>query len=378
MQFIRIPALLAAALLCVAAGPPQRAPSPGASPAPSSTPAAPPPLARGAVPTADAPGARDATALPRYAGAILLESKASAFDEIALPNAKLVRQGDERDSRNNRVNRPPEPVKAEGRLTRMTYLLPQGRSALEVLRGYQQAAKEAGGDVLYECTRDACGGSAVGNASGGGSQTGIVQMLYPYDMVAGPWTMCALAEDMTDQRYTLLDLPNGGGKAAVLVWTVGAVAAGSSCQAWPGRLAAMVVTVETAKREQRMETVTAAAMGQDLARQGRVALYSILFDTGRAEVKPESQPQLAELVGFLRGAPDMKVLVVGHTDNQGALDYNLDLSRRRAQAVVAALAGQGIPATRMVPQGVGMAAPLASNDAEDGRARNRRVELVRQ
>jgi outer membrane protein OmpA-like peptidoglycan-associated protein len=68
--------------------------------------------------------------------------------------------------------------------------------------------------------------------------------------------------------------------------------------------------------------------------------------------------------------------VVGHTDNQGAPDLNLDLSRRRAQAVVAALTGQGIPAARLTARGIGMAAPLAADETDEGRARNRPVELV--
>ena len=345
--------------------------------APAAVPAS-PPLGRGAVPTGDAPGARDSAALPRYAGAILLESKVTAFDEIALPNAKLEPQGDRRDSRNNRVNLPPDPLKLEGRLTRMTYLQPDGRAALEVIRGYQQAVKDAGGSVLYECARGECGGSESTSATGGGSGTGVINMLYPYDMVGGNWTMCALDERVASQRYTLLDLPKNGGKAAVLVWTVPDVVAGSSCHAWVGRLVSLVVTLETAAREQRMETVSASAMEQGLARDGRVALYSILFDTAKADIKPESQPQMTELLGFLRGQPGTRVLVVGHTDNQGALDYNQDLSRRRAQAVTAALAAGGIPAARMVPQGVGMAAPLATNETEEGRAKNRRVELVKQ
>ncbi|MDP4024658.1 DUF4892 domain-containing protein [Methylobacterium sp. NEAU 140] len=357
--------LACAALFLIAAGPP---PARQAAP----------PLKAGAIPPGDAPGARDAAVLPRYAGGILLESKASAFDEIALPNAKLERRPDKADAHNNDLYLPPEPLTVEGRVTRMVYLQPEGRSALEVVRGYQQAVKDAGGSVLFECNRDECGGSSTTSARSGGSKTGLIHMLYPYDMIAGPWTECALQEDRSGQRYTLLDLPKGGGKAAVLAWNVGDVSAGSNCKAWVGRLVTLVVTAETAAREQRMETVAASAMGQGLAREGRVALYAIQFDTAKADIKPESQPQLAELVSFLRGAPATKVLVVGHTDNQAGLDYNLDLSRRRAQAVVTALTGAGIPGGRMTAQGVGMAAPLASNDTDEGRAKNRRVELVKQ
>jgi outer membrane protein OmpA-like peptidoglycan-associated protein len=103
-----------------------------------------------------------------------------------------------------------------------------------------------------------------------------------------------------------------------------------------------------------------------------------LFDTGRAEIKPESQPQIAEMVAFLRANPGLRALIVGHTDSQGGLDYNLDLSRRRAASVVGALTSQGVQASRLTPQGVGMAAPVSTNDTDEGRARNRRVEMVKQ
>jgi outer membrane protein OmpA-like peptidoglycan-associated protein len=125
-----------------------------------------------------------------------------------------------------------------------------------------------------------------------------------------------------------------------------------------------------------MEMVRADAMGASMARDGKVAIYAILFDTGRADIKPESQPQLGEMVAFLRANPGLRVLVVGHTDNQGGLDYNVDLSRRRAASVVQALVAQGIPGSRLVPAGVGMAAPVSTNTTDEGRARNRRVEMV--
>ena len=360
--------LLLLALLLSAPALAQTRPPP-ARPAPAA-----PPLARGAVPAADAPGARDGS-LARYAGSILLEAKGGAFDEIKLPNAKLVRAGTERDGRNNDLYLLPNPLKLEGRLTRLTYLIPEGRSPLEVIRGYQQLVRDGGGAVPWECAGAECGGSPATRATQGGSETGVIHMLYPYDLVAGNWTMCPLDENRAAQRYTLLDLPNGGGKAAVLSWTIGDVSAGSDCKAWVGRTVALA---ETAARGQRMEVVQAAALGQGLQRDGRVALYAILFDTNRAEVKLDSAPQLAELVAFLRKDPALRALVVGHTDNQGGLDPNVDLSRRRAQAVVAALVAAGIPASRLVAQGVGMAAPVSTNATEEGRTRNRRVELVQQ
>jgi outer membrane protein OmpA-like peptidoglycan-associated protein len=112
---------------------------------------------------------------------------------------------------------------------------------------------------------------------------------------------------------------------------------------------------------------------------GHVEVPGIFFDTAKADLKPESDAAVAEIAKLLKADPSLKVYVVGHTDNVSTLDVNLKLSQARADAVVQALvAKHGIAAARLVGRGVGPLAPIASNDAEDGRARNRRVELVKQ
>ncbi|MBK6900838.1 MAG: OmpA family protein [bacterium] len=122
----------------------------------------------------------------------------------------------------------------------------------------------------------------------------------------------------------------------------------------------------------------AAALGSDLAAAGHAALYGIYFDTGASEVKPESEPALAEVAKLLGQDPGLTLLVVGHTDMVGQLDANLALSRARAEAVVQALVSRhGIAAARLAGHGAGPLAPVAANDTEEGRARNRRVELVK-
>ena len=123
--------------------------------------------------------------------------------------------------------------------------------------------------------------------------------------------------------------------------------------------------------------VAADQIAKSLMDTGKVVFYGIYFDTDKAVIKPESAPTLAEMAKFLKANATTKVFVVGHTDNQGALDHNQKLSRDRAAAVVAALATtHGVPRDRMTPDGVGPLAPVAANDAEAGRAKNRRVEMV--
>ncbi len=123
----------------------------------------------------------------------------------------------------------------------------------------------------------------------------------------------------------------------------------------------------------------AAELSSGLSGAGHAVVNGILFDTGKAEVKAESAPALEEVAKLLKQDAKLKAYVVGHTDNAGPLAANMDLSKRRAAAVVDLLIKQyGAAADRLQAYGGGPYAPLASNDTEDGRTVNRRVELVKQ
>ena len=118
-------------------------------------------------------------------------------------------------------------------------------------------------------------------------------------------------------------------------------------------------------------------MAEELERTGHIALYNVFFDFDRATLKLESGPALREIATLAAERLDLDFFVVGHTDAKGALDYNLDLSRKRAAAVVATLQqDHGVAPGRLDAHGVGPLSPVASNSEEGGRALNRRVELV--
>lgn len=135
--------------------------------------------------------------------------------------------------------------------------------------------------------------------------------------------------------------------------------------------------IEVRPMVQHMVVVSADEMSQTIASKGRVALYGILFDFNKADLKAESRPALGEIAKLMQQDPNLKLHVVGHTDNVGGYDFNLSLSKRRAEAVVAALAREyGIAGHRLTPNGVAYLAPVAANTSEEGRAKNRRVELV--
>lgn len=125
--------------------------------------------------------------------------------------------------------------------------------------------------------------------------------------------------------------------------------------------------------------INAATISKEIEETGSIAVYDILFDVDEAKLKNSSAPILGEIAGYMSANGQIKIYVVGHTDNTGSYDHNMDLSRRRADAVVEALVDDhGIETSRLRASGVGPIAPIASNLTEDGKAKNRRVQLVAQ
>jgi len=123
----------------------------------------------------------------------------------------------------------------------------------------------------------------------------------------------------------------------------------------------------------------AESLAGSINETGKAAVYGIYFDTGKSEIKPESEPSISEIAKLLKADPNLKLYVVGHTDNVGTFNSNIKLSQDRASAVVSALVSKhGIATARLTPFGAGPTAPVASNRSEEGRAKNRRVELVAQ
>jgi len=114
-----------------------------------------------------------------------------------------------------------------------------------------------------------------------------------------------------------------------------------------------------------------------IATDGHVALL-VNFDFNKASLRPDALPVIDEVAGVMKSQPDLKLEVQGHTDGIGSKDYNQSLSENRAKTIVAALVAKGIDGKRLKPSGFGASKPVADNGTEEGRAQNRRVELVRQ
>ncbi len=137
-------------------------------------------------------------------------------------------------------------------------------------------------------------------------------------------------------------------------------------------------TILTVKSMTQEVTADASSLADELNKSGHVAVYGIHFETGKAAILPDSESILSEIAKMLQQNPGVKLSVEGHTDNVGSAASNQILSEKRAQAVVAWLTTHGVDSARLKAKGWGQTKPVADNGTDDGRAKNRRVELVKQ
>lgn len=133
----------------------------------------------------------------------------------------------------------------------------------------------------------------------------------------------------------------------------------------------------TVVRSTEMAQEMSSGWAEEIDRSGRVAVYGIEFDPGKATIRGEAEPVLQEIVTLLESQPSLRLRVEGHTDNTGSAEANQKLSEQRAKAVVDWLTKNGITSGRLVSSGEGSSYPVADNRTEEGRAKNRRVELVK-
>lgn len=252
----------------------------------------------------------------------------------------------------------------EGKFTRIYYEIGGDVTVTQIFANYQKAMEKAGFEFLAKgMYKD----RNVAKEIGGGSWLGTfyAKNNYPTNsnilMGAGSSTMggtCFIAGKLT----------KGSGTAYVIV-------AGKEYS--DEKKIYMIDIIEETKMEDDLITINAEEMLKGIRADGKIALYGIYFDFDKADVKPESAPTLQEIANLLNNDSKLNLYVVGHTDMKGKLDYNLDLSKRRAAAVVKELTTKyGIKPSRLTSDGVGPLAPVSTNETEDGRKLNRRVELV--
>lgn len=303
----------------------------------------------------DAPGSEDHPLVTRYTGSFIDGYEVREFDEYVLALGPAVWNAD-------RVRVPEESELLEGRITRIIYRGPQERSSLEILRNYQAALEGAGFEILYTCGSD-CGNNFPG-------------LLYgPTELRIKNSDTSGSAFDLPqDVRYLAAKMTSGNREVHVSVLT----AFDNGFSDLSKQPVTLLEVIESQSMDTGMVVVDADAIGKGLDATGHMAIYGILFDTNSATIKPESGPVLTEIAALLKNRPDLQLLVVGHTDDEGGFAYNMNLSKQRAGSVLDYLSDKhGIDKARLQAEGVGYLAPVTTNETPAGRSQNRRVELVK-
>jgi len=307
------------------------------------------------LPQTDVPNSKDSPIVSRFAGSTIAAYHAANYDEVLLPMGPL------------RHSEFAQSLPTTGKVTRIVYASPAGKSATEVFANFRDSLQGSGFKLLYSCTpgttaATACGGYNFAHTyadpiltQDGAHRNAMIDLLFS-------------AED--DVRYFTAELQRDSRKVdvGVLVSQNGSRPAGVLLQ-----------VIESGQMPTNQVTVDAAAMSRGLQSEGKIALYGLQFDTDSANLRADSDATLKQMSDLLHQQPKLKVYIVGHTDNSGSLEHNLALSQHRAESVIKALTSQfGIAAERLSSKGLAAYSPVTSNHDEAGKARNRRVEMVEQ
>ena len=275
----------------------------------------------------DAEGCKDHPLFTRFPNTHIADCQASQFNLRKFPVGPPIK-----DDQTTKT------VAVEGPVRWLSYQLNEGAtppSGLQIMRNFENAAKKAGGTVE-------------------GQYPGWCKAGYDAEQMPNMGNGC--------MSYALtMKFLKGGKETWVFL----------QCSNDDG---SYVMTVS--EREAMKQDVSVNELADKLTKDGFITLY-VNFDTGKSTIKPDSAATLDSAAGALKAAATLRVEVGGHTDNVGTPEANQRLSQERAQAVMAALVQRGIKADRMTAKGYGQTTPVADNRTEDGRAKNRRVELVK-
>jgi OmpA-OmpF porin, OOP family len=310
---------------------------------------------------ADLEGSKDHPLLKRFNGSEIVGYDTKRFADFELPTSAF--RAFNHPAKKREYAKPP--LMVEGALTRIWYEAAGDVGALELIRNYRSELVANKFEIIFDSHNDNIRWmDYFANYSNLQIKTNrSTRMFHAAGQANNPQVISARLSRPEGNVYVGLSAVEWATENKVLKTFRGAYIE--------------VVVVEAKPMEQNMVTVSSADMAKAIASSGKVALYGIFFETGKSDLKPESTPALQEIAKLMKGDAALTLYVVGHTDNAGSFESNLALSEKRAASVVAALTSQyGIPASRLIPHGVANLAPIAVNTTEEGRAKNRRVELV--
>jgi OmpA-OmpF porin, OOP family len=304
------------------------------------------------LPHADVPHSKDSPIVSRFAGSTIIGYQEVNYDEVALPMGPL---------RNSEFAKT---LATKGKVTRIVYASPAGKTAAEVSANFRDSLQGSGLKLLYSCTggtsETACGGYNFAHsyaeeilAHDSAHRNAMIDLLYSAD---------------DDVRYLAAELQRDSRKI-----DVGLMVSRNG----DNPVGVLLQVIESGQMPTDQVTVDSAAMSKGLQSEGKIALYGLQFATDSANLRPDSDATLKQMSDLLHQQPKLKVYIVGHTDNSGLLEHNIALSQQRAESVVAALTSRfGIAPDRLVAKGLASYSPVANNHNDADKAKNRRVEMV--
>jgi OOP family OmpA-OmpF porin len=308
----------------------------------------------------DVAGLADPQGIKRMEGSILILGESKAYDEFIIPTQRI-----EFDY-NSQKFKEWQKIKIEGSRDTVFYRLPRDASTLEVSKSYEDEFLNSGFEIIYK-------GSGKELDDGYGRF-----MKEVYGTNIGSAVMEYHLPASHDYRYLAVKKNEADGSSTYVTGLFAKIRdVWGSRYAKPSEVITRLDLIKTKPLNKRLVLVKAEEMPNLLGAAGKVVLYGILFDFNKTEIKPESQDTILEIAKFLESNSNSKLVVTGHTDNVGTFEFNRELSQRRADAVVNYLVDKHkIAKARLLAFGASFAAPVAANESEEGKAKNRRVELV--
>lgn len=333
----------------------------------------------------------------RYEGSEMTFGEIKSYEEVELIEGPMPLSEDEASyaagnaSGFGKIQRLSNVVRVEGRVSNYQYKLPAGTGLLEVQRSYENSLKSKGFHVVFSCKVTKTSDDGCFKVESG-DRIRLKDPGVKFRRMLGltNWPAKTRYDVVKDRpqiefffrvsgRYLLMKREGAEGTDYVSI----ALSEKSSDMAYEhgkefDESTAFVRVVESKTvGSDKIVFINASDMKKSLEETGRINLYGIYFDTDKDTIKPESKPTLDEITKLMRDNKELRLGVVGHTDSTGSEPHNLDLSNRRAASVIRALTQAGIDASLFTSRGAGASEPVTSNDTNEGRAKNRRVELVR-